>query len=228
MQQQRFPRYAIQVPVFLRRLDQEETVQTVIGLTQDLGEGGACLMLEFRLPVGSLLGLVILGEGEVVEAEARVKWVQARDETTCYHGVEFIQLSPTQHEALLKLLAQEDSLRRQSLRLPLTLSVTCQVVGAHAPLMEGETRTISRTGAEIYLPQVLPLETDVELTLHNAPGKRLPGRVRSVEGAGQDSGKIRHGIEFVDGLLASDTFSTLVLSTLTGEDWAKLLRQSGQ
>ncbi|MFQ5839418.1 MAG: PilZ domain-containing protein [Candidatus Methylomirabilales bacterium] len=222
---QRFPRYTIQIPVFFRQLDEGKSPQTGIGLTQDLSEGGACLLLEGELVVGCRLDLFMFVEKEIAEAEARVAWIQPRDEATFYHGVEFIQLTPGQHTSILKLLHQGESFRRQSLRLPLTLSVSCQVVGDDTPSIEGQTCKISRTGAEILLPRLVPPHTVVEITLSEPVTTPLLGQVRWAKEVSGGAHPFRHGVEFLRGPLDTWAFQRLLVSTLPEEDRAKLERQ---
>lgn len=218
----RFPRYAIQVPLLYRRLDQEEPASAGIGWTQDLSEGGACLELQTQLPVGSRLGLVIFANPETIEAETRVVWVRGVDQETFHHGVEFLHLTPAHFQSLLKALPQEKSFREQAIRLPITLPVYCQA--ADTPPLEGWTGDISRTGVMVFLPQELPCNTKVEITLQAAQGQlRLPGEVRWVDALKDGFGPIRHGIEFLERPIEAHRLLSLFLGTLTEESWERQL-----
>jgi len=218
----RFPRYAIQVPFLYRRVDQEKPAQAGIGWTRDLSEGGACLELQAELPVGCRLGLVIFATPETIEAETQVVWIRGVGQETFHLGVEFLHLTPTHFESLLKALPQEKSLRKQAIRLPITLPVYCQA--ADTPPLEGWTGDISRTGVMVILPQELPYNTQVEITLQAAQGQlRLSGQVRWVNASRDGSGPIRHGIEFLQGPIEPHRLLSLFLGTLTEESWERQL-----
>ncbi|MFQ5881156.1 MAG: PilZ domain-containing protein [Candidatus Methylomirabilales bacterium] len=217
---QRFPRYAIQVPVLFRRLDQEGPAQAGIGWTLDLSEGGACLELQVELPVGCLLGLVIFANPETVEAEARVVLVEGRLKETFVHGVEFLQLPPAQYDALLKALPQEKTLRQKTIRLPITLPAYCKPIRTNTPSLEGWTGDISRTGVMVFLPQVLSPNTEVEITLQTAQGQlRLPTQVRWADTSTDGVGPFRHGLEFLGGPLDPQRLLSLFVGTLAEENW---------
>lgn len=212
---QRYLRHPVHVPVLYKKLDQEEPAPTGMGWTEDLGERAACLKLPTTLHLGWTLGLVIFAEPEVIEAEARVVWVRAGGQRHFYyHGVEFIRLSPAYYESLLKALPQDKpAQQRGTYRFPMTRPVECQVGGVHTPPMEGETADISRAGTMVFLPRRIPPRTRVEITLHAPRSDRLRGRVRWVADVDDDPGLIRHGIEFVGGLLPPQKFLHLFPDT---------------
>ncbi len=213
----RFCRYALRFPVAYLKLGQEEACPTGAGWTEDLGERGACLKLPCALHLGWRLGLVIFAEPEVVEAEVVVVWVRAGGQRNFYfHGVEFLHLTPAYYESLLKALPQKGSLQRRiTQRFPIKLPVSCRVGRVDASLLEGRTGNISRSGAMIFLPQRIPPRTRVELTLYASQPDRIRGRVRWVAHSSDDSGLIRHGIEFLRGPLAPQRFINLFPSTLS-------------
>ena len=186
-------------------------------MTEDLGEGGASLLLEAELPMGCRLGLLFFAfaEGEIVESEGRVVFSQGRDRETFYYDVEFIQLTPGHLASLLKVLPQEKSFRRQAVRIPITLQVSCQVVGTDIPLLEGRTHDISRIGVQLILPMTLAAQTPLEITLHDLQKERIPAVVRWVNPLDDGSGHFSHGVEFTEGPLAPDIFSKLVLGAFT-------------
>lgn len=218
----RFPRYAIQVPLLYKRLDQEAPVQAGIGWTRDLSEGGACLELQAELPVGGRVGLVIFANPQTFEAETRVVWVRRVDKEVFHHGVEFLHLTPAHLESLLKALPQQKSFREQAIRLPITLPVHCRA--ADTPVLEGWTGDISRTGVMVFLPQQLPPNAKVEITLQAAQGQlRLHGQVRWSDTPRDGSGPIRHGIEFLQGPLEPHRLLSLFLGTLAEEAWERQL-----
>ncbi|MFQ5840251.1 MAG: PilZ domain-containing protein [Candidatus Methylomirabilales bacterium] len=217
----RFPRHPIRVPVLYSRLDQADSAQTGIGLTENLGEGGACLKLQAELPVGCRLHLFLFTPPSTVDAEARVTAIHARDRDSFYYGVEFVQLAPAYLSALLRALPQEKSLRPQTARLRVTVPASCQVLGATSPPLEGRTANISRTGVMLLLPQALPCNTEVEIRLQPLHTERFRGRVRWVRNDG--SGQIRHGVEFLHGPLGPHRFLSLFLDSLPKEGADNLL-----
>lgn len=199
------------------KLGQEEACPTGVGWTEDLGERGACLKLPCALHLGWRLGLVIFAEPEVVEAEAVVVWVRAGGQRNFYyHGVEFLHLSPAYYQSLLKALPQKKPLQRRiARRFPIALRVSCRVGRVDATLLEGRTGNISRSGAMIFLPERISPRTRLELTLYAPQVDRIRGRVRWVAYSSDDSGLIRHGIEFLRGPLAPHRFLNLFPSALT-------------
>lgn len=207
----RLSRTPIQFPVVFKRLDQSESAQPGTGWTEDLGEGGACLKLPTALLRGCHVGLVILSEPEVVEVEARVVWVRAGGQRAFYyHGVEFIQLTPTYYQSLLKALARSKSSEQRIFRrFPLTVPVSCKAQKPQSPSVEGQIRDISRGGALIALPQKLALRSEVELTLLPPRTWRLPARVQWAADSPDDSGLFPHGIEFLGGPLENHIFLAL-------------------
>ncbi|MFQ5656122.1 MAG: PilZ domain-containing protein [Candidatus Methylomirabilales bacterium] len=206
-------RYPVQVPVLYKRLDQEEPAQTGTGWTEDLGERGACLKLPTALHLGRRLGLVILTEPEVVEAEASVIWVRAGGQRTFYyHGVEFLHLAPPYYESLLRALPRKRP-RRAFHRFPLSLPVFCKVARDKNPALEGQIAYISRAGLMIFLPQQVPCRARIEITPQVSRTERIRGRVRWVANSRDASGMFRHGIEFVRGPLSPQRFFSLLSST---------------
>ncbi|MFQ5989148.1 MAG: PilZ domain-containing protein [Candidatus Methylomirabilales bacterium] len=216
---QRSLRHSIQVPVLYKKLDRDERGSTGMGWTEDLGEQCACLKLPATLHLGGTLGLIIFAEPEVIEAEARVVWVRSGGQRHFYyHGVEFIRLSPTYYESLLRALHQErSSQQREMYRFPITRPISCQVGRSDSPPLEGQTADISRAGAMVFLPERVPAHTRVEIMLHAPHPDRIRGRVRWVADSDDHPSLIRHGIEFVRGPLAPQRFLNLFSVTLPEE-----------
>lgn len=154
---------------------------------------------------------MIFTEPEVVEVEGSVVWVRAGGQRTSYHhGVEFLHLTPAYHQSLLKALPPKKTLQRRAFyRFPLTLPVFCQDVRANTPPLEGRIGNISRSGIMIYLSQQVPPRTRVEIMFQPPRTERIRGKVRWVGHATNDSGLFRHGIEFLRGPLAPQTFLSL-------------------
>ncbi len=75
----------------------------------------------------------------------------------------------------------------------------------------------------LVLAQRLSPHTTVEIALRDADVERLPGTVQWVDHLDDSSGRFRHGIEFIEGPLAPDRFSSLILKAFSKETWEKLL-----
>lgn len=219
---QRYLRHPVRVPVLYKKLNQEEPAPTGMGWTEDLGEHAACLKLPTTLHLGWTLGLVILAEPEVIEAEARVVWVRAGGQRHFYyHGVEFVRLSPAYYESLLKALPQDKpAQQRGTYRFPMTRPIECQVGGVHTPAIEGQTADVSRAGAMVFLPRRIPPRTRVEITLAAPHPDRIRGRVRWVADGDDNIGLVRHGIEFLGGPLPAQRFLRLFPGPLVDGDLA--------
>ena len=220
-------RFAIRLPVVYTRLDQEGArldqkgpAQTGTGWTEDLGERGACLKLSTALHLGWRLGLVIFADPDVVEAEANVIWVRAGGQRKfCYHGVEFVHVTPAYYEALLRVLPPKKSLQRRAFRrFPLTMPVLCQVARVNTPPMEGQIGDISRAGVMILLPQQVSPRTRVDITFYRPQAEQVRGKVRWVANSKDASGMFRHGIEFVRGPLSTQMFLSLFSDDPSAED----------
>ncbi|MFQ5656115.1 MAG: PilZ domain-containing protein [Candidatus Methylomirabilales bacterium] len=209
--QSRPRRFSVRVPVVYTRLDQDGPAQTGVGWTEDLGERGACLKLSATLHLGWRLGLVIFAEPEVVEAEASVIWVRAGGQRNfCYHGLEFVHITPAYYDALLKALPPKKSLQRRAFRrVPLSLPVLCQVARVNTLSLEGQIGDISRAGVMILLPQQIPPRSRIDITFRPPSTKKVRGKVRWVANSKDASGMFRHGVEFVRGPLPAQVFLSL-------------------
>jgi hypothetical protein len=154
-----------------------------------------------RLHTEMSLRLRLQTETGGIDAEGRVVW--AGDPPVSgngiLHGVAFSEITPDNFQALRALLHSKGALRQAGLRLPLELPVTCQPKDSAIPSVEGWTGNLSRGGLLVHLPQALPLETEVELTLHTAHGPlTAEGTIVWIdpperEGASQP---FRHGLRF--------------------------------
>jgi hypothetical protein len=136
-----------------------------------------------------------------VDVEAEVVWTAepAPTEGGILHGVAFRRMTPEHLQALHALLATEGERRWAGVRLPLELPATCRPKGQAGPPLQERTVNLSRGGLLLRLPQPLPLETVVDVTLHaphgaltvegavvwvDPPERRAPGQ------------PIRHGLRF--------------------------------
>jgi hypothetical protein len=183
-----------------------------VGWTRDLSEGGACLELAECLPPRTPLQLTFKAPEAPVQAEAEVVWARVAGVAVsgALHGVRFLKVAPAEMEALRALIHIKGQGRQAGVRLPLELPVTCRPKGQGGPPFEGVSGDISRGGMLLRLPEVLPPDTVLEITLHtpkgpltawggrawvDPPERRIPGEL------------IRQGIQF----LALDWSTTLSL-----------------
>ena len=121
-----------------------------------------------RLPAHLPLRVRLRTDRGPIEAEAAVVWAKE-----CLvpgggilHGIAFTKLARNQLQALRGLLSSTGLFRPAGVRLPFELAVTCQLKGQPGPPFPAQTRDISRGGALLRLPQVVPTGTALELTLH--------------------------------------------------------------
>ncbi len=160
-------RYPIQVP--LQFTPKAPTSRGKwVGWSRHLSEGGAAVELSMRLPAQTPLQVRLRTDRGLIEAEAKVVWTKESPlpGEGILHGVAFTHIALDQLQALWNLLVSKGVFRPAGVRLPFELAVTCQLKGQSRPPLPGRTRDISRGGALLRLPQVVPLGTTLELTLH--------------------------------------------------------------
>ncbi len=160
-------RYPIQLPLLLTPKAPTGT-GTGVGWTRQLSEGGAGVELSMRLPAPTPLQVRLRTDRGLIEAEAKVVWTKESllPGGGILHGVAFTHIALDQLQALWNLLVSKGMFRPSGVRLPFELAVTCQLKGQSRPPLPGRTRDISRGGVLLRLPQVVPLGTTLELTLH--------------------------------------------------------------
>ncbi len=197
---QRTPRYPIRLPI-LHSSEGSPSDDAGVGWTRDLSEDGMCVELAERLPPPTSLLVRLRTDLGVIELGARVVWAgEARlNGGGVLHGVAFTQVTPDQHHALRDLVVRKGELLPVSVRVPLALSVLCRPKGGAGSFLRGRTGDISRGGLLLHLPQALPPETALEITLDTPKGpltteaaavwveppeRRTPGE------------PIRHGVRF--------------------------------
>jgi hypothetical protein len=154
-----------------------------------------------RLHAEMALRVRLQTEAGGIDAEGRVVW--AADPPMpgkgILHGLAFSEITPDHFQALRALLHSKGALRQAGLRLPLELPVTVQPKDSAIPSVEGWTGNLSRGGLLMRLPQALPLETEVELTLRTPHGPLTAEGVivwvDPVEGQAA-SQMLRHGLRF--------------------------------
>lgn len=193
-------RHVVQLP-FLHKAGRPLPMRAGVGWTRNLCEGGACVELAERLQVELPLRVRLQTERGPLDLEGRVVWAAdpASGETGILHGVAFDPIPPDRLQALRDLLLPKGEMRPAGVRLPVELSVTCQPRGQAGPPLHGQAVNVSRGGLLVRLPEVLPRETVVVLTLHTPHGpftaegavvwvdplqRRTPGE------------PIRHGLRF--------------------------------
>lgn len=201
--QRRFPRYPIQLPIQHDTTSPGSTGSRT-GWTRDLSEGGACLELDERLPVPSLLHLRLQTDRGAIEVEAQVVWEigaaeRGDGERGMLHGVAFTHLSPDKLQALRDLLLSYGQDRRGGVRLPLDLPVTCQPKDPSARLLHGRTGDASRGGLLLRLSHVLPPGAALKLTVDQPNGRvAAEGEIVWVDSEANRTARepIRHGLRF--------------------------------
>ncbi len=200
LERRRFARYLIVLPLLYKSRGPAPS-RVGVGWTRNLGEGGTCAELNERLQLGTPLTARLQMDRGLVEVEAHVVWVQdpAPVAGGIQHGLAFDSIPPDQQHILQDVLVSRGEKRRAAVRLPLDIAVTCRPKGQAGPSLPGRTGNISRGGLLLYLSQVVPPETVLELTLHSPygpltaegvivwvapPERRTPGE------------PIRHGLRF--------------------------------
>ena len=198
----RHPRHPIRLPVLYKVTD-PAAARAGVGWSRDLSEGGACVELaEYLEPMSPLTLLLRTGEGGL-ELEAEVVWA-AQSEAAgqpVLHGVSFVQLSEAQGKALNKLFTLKEHTRLQGLRLPLELPISCRPKGMTGPVMQGHTGDVSRGGLLLLLPEAIPPDFPLEITIQTrrgnveAQGVIVWGGSKEKHAAGE---MFRHGFKFTD------------------------------
>ena len=168
--QRQFPRYVIQLPLLFETGAPQR--KAGVGWTRDLSEGGACLELAERLSPRTRLQLLLQTPEGTIQVEAEVVWAKeaGAEAQGALQGVRFIQIAPAELEALRALIRAKGQVRQAGVRLPLELPVTCRHKGRGGPPVEGVTGNISRGGMLLRLPEVLPADTVLEITLRTPRG----------------------------------------------------------
>jgi hypothetical protein len=166
-ERRQFRRYPIQLPL-LHTVRAASGAGTGVGWTHHLSEGGADVELPNPLPTDLPLRVRLRTDRGPIEAEAVVVWTKERlvPGGGTPHGVAFTHIALDQLKALRGLLISTGLFRPAGVRLPFELAVTCQLKGQSGPPFPAQTRDISRGGALLRLPQVVPPGTTLELTLH--------------------------------------------------------------
>ena len=196
--QRQFRRYHILLPFLHRPSFRAKRVRA--GWTCDLSEGGVCVELDQSLPASTYLQVRLQTDRGVIYADAEVIWVETPlgRQGRSLHGLALARLAPEQLQSLQYLLLSWGLGRRAGgVRIPFHAPVTCQYKGQPGPLITGYGHDGSRNGLLLRLPQVVPPDTTLELTLHTHQGPlTVEGVVVWVappEGR-SPGGPIRHGL----------------------------------
>ena len=195
-----FPRYTVQLPLLCRPATAIRA-KGGAGWTHNLSEGGVCVELSGSFQVQTPLWVRLRTDQGAIEADVRITWTgeAVLPSGGTLHGVAFAQVPANHSRAVQDLLISNGLSRPAGVRLPLEVGATCRLKGKNGPPLEGGTRDISRGGVLVRLPQVLPLGTALELSLHTSAG------LLTAEGAvvwvappeGRTRGQpIRHGMRF--------------------------------
>lgn len=195
-----FARYLIQLPLLLKP-KRPAPMRIGVGWTRNLSDAGTCVELAERLDLETPLSVRLQTDRGAIEIEAQVVWVGQATLAGggIRHGLLFAEIPPDQHPALQDLLISKGEKRQAGVRLPLELTVTCQPKGQAGPPLEGRTGNMSLGGLLLHLPQVLPPETVLELTLHTSHGPvTAEGTIVWVEPPERRTPgePIRHGLRF--------------------------------
>jgi hypothetical protein len=163
----RFPRFAIHVPL-LYAPQTPWPASLGAGWTRSLSEGGATVELSGRLRPGTLLRLLLKSGQAPIEAEALVVWTGGRfpDGGGLVYGLAFTQIAPDQVLALRAMFGPPSVMRQAGVRMLLDVPVTCHPRNPAGPPLLGRTGNVSRNGLFLRLPQLLPPDTTLEVTLH--------------------------------------------------------------
>jgi c-di-GMP-binding flagellar brake protein YcgR len=201
--QRRFPRFPLKLPVLYKVLEPAPG-KPGVGWTRDLSEGGACLELAERLEQSTVLSVLFRSDLGGLELTAKVAWVgkPGPGQGGIAHGVAFEKVGPNQQEALRQLLAEHKvQLRHQGVRVPLEVSIRCQVKGGTGQIVEGRTGDISRSGMLLHLPVTVPSPTVLKVSIPTARGTvEAEGEIAWVEPleARIPGESIRHGFRFTE------------------------------
>jgi len=193
-------RYPIQIP-FLHKAKTAAPAKAGVGWTRNVSEGGVCVELAEPLRPEMPLWVRLQTEEGPIDMEAQVTWAaeQGIPRGGILHGVVFTHIGPYHHSALQSMIHSKGLIRPTKVRLPFDVSVTCRPKGQNGPPIQGRTRDISRGGLLLRLPEVVPPETVMQVTVHTSPGPlTVEGAVVWVappEGRAP-GGPIRHGLRF--------------------------------
>jgi c-di-GMP-binding flagellar brake protein YcgR len=201
--QRRYPRFPIKLPVLYKVLAPKPS-KPGVGWTRDLSEGGICLEVPERLGPSMLLSVLLRSDLGGLELTAKVVWVggPASAQGGIAHGLSFERVGPNQQEAIRRLLMQHKvQLRQEGVRVPLEISIKCQVKGGGGSMLEGRTGDISRGGMLLHLPVPLSPPTGLRVSIPTARGTvEAEGEIAWVEPPeGRAPGQpIRHGFRFTE------------------------------
>lgn len=218
--QRRHPRHPLILSILFKSKE-PAPVKVGVGWTRNVSDGGACLELAERFPLATPLSVILQTDQGSLGVEGKVAWVggPTAGEGGVLHGVAFQEVTHEQLGALWKLVARKGQARQAAVRVPAKLAVLCRPKREAAPPLQGETGDISREGLLVYLPQVLPSMTPVEIIL---PTRRDPltveARVVWVESpeARLPGQPVRHGLRFTNLSWAHELTLGLLLAELPG------------
>lgn len=219
--QRRYPRHPLVLSI-LYKSKEPAPAKVGVGWTRDVSDGGACLELAEPLPFATPLSVILQTDQGSLGVEGKVVWVggPVAGGGGVLHGVAFRDATPEQLRALWALIARKGQARQAAVRVPVKLAVLCRPKGDAGPPLQGETGDVSREGLSVYLPQLLPAATPIEITL---PTRRDPltleARVVWVESpeARTPGQPIRHGLRFTNLSWAHELTLGLLLAEVPAE-----------
>lgn len=167
-----FPRFPIKLPVLYKVL-KPTPGKPGVGWTHEISEGGACVELAARLEQSTVLSVLLRSNLGGLELTAKVVWVgKPRPGLEgIAHGIAFEKVGPNQQVALRQLLGEHKvQLRQEGVRVPLEVSIRCQVKGGASQIVEGRTGDISRGGMLLHLPVAVPVSTALKVSIPTPRG----------------------------------------------------------
>ena len=196
----RFTRFPIAFPL-RHRVEGHPAMGAEGGWTRDLSGGGACVELAESLRPDVSLRLLVRTDRGTISATSRVIWrgEPPRGGGGIRHGIAFTQLAPDQLETLRSLLLSLRPWRHTRGRVPIDLSITCQVTHPPGPSLRGRVANVSREGLLLRLPVALLPFTDLEVTLPTPLRSiTLAGTIAWVEPRDKRKSRtaVQHGLRF--------------------------------
>jgi Tfp pilus assembly protein PilZ len=176
-------------------------VKAGVGWTRHLSVEGANVELDERLRPQTPLRLHLETDRGSIDVRAKVVWV---GEVTlpaggAPHGLVFTEMAPPQSRALRELLLPLSQVRHAGIRLTVDMPVTCQRKDVPGTSLQGRAVDISRGGLSLRLPRVLPLGTELAVTL-NTPSDpiRVEGSIVWAESPDRRTmgHLVSHGVRF--------------------------------
>ncbi|MFQ5656209.1 MAG: PilZ domain-containing protein [Candidatus Methylomirabilales bacterium] len=195
------PRFPLRMPV----LCEGSTVpfHRTVGLTHNVSRGGLLLETVKPLTPGTGADLRLLVGDQIARAAVAVVW--KTDSPPCRIGVRFTMMDDADRVAWEKLLAlQAGPTPRVSVRIPISLGVTCRV--DPETCLAGEGENLSDSGMMIVLPRNVSPQT--RMTVMVPPWLILPAVDAEVvwNRSAPGGDRVLHGLRFLDEHIGREFF----------------------